>query len=44
MKKFVMQWLPKVAVVVAGIVIAREVMPAYEKARASVANKVSKGA
>ncbi len=43
MKKFVMNWLPKLAVVVVGVIVAQEVLPAYAKARAA-ALKTVKGA
>jgi|GEM_PF-6637947 len=43
MKKFVMDWLPRLAVVVVGVIVAQEVLPTYAKARAA-ALKTVKGA
>lgn len=43
MKKQIMYWLPKVAVVVAGVIIANELAPAYSQLKAKI-KSVAKGA
>jgi hypothetical protein len=43
MKAMLKKWLPKVAVVVAGIIVAKELMPYYETGKAKIKETV-KGA
>lgn len=43
MKKFVMNWLPKVAVVVVGLIVANEVVPYYNAAKSKIKTTI-KGA
>ncbi len=43
MKAMLKKWLPKVAVVVVGVIAAQEILPAYARARAA-ALKTVKGA
>lgn len=43
MKKFIKDWLPKVAVVVVGLIVANEVVPYYNTAKTKIKTAV-KGA
>ena len=43
MKKLVMKWLPQVAVVVVGLIVANEVVPYYNAAKTKIKTQI-KGA
>ncbi len=43
MKKFIKEWLPKVAVVVVGLLVANEVAPYYNAAKTKIKTQI-KGA
>ena len=42
MKKFAMKWLPMVAVVVVGLIVANEVLPFYNSAKAKIKTATAK--